>query len=128
MPYILVTVATNRVEQVADATFEVHPTLAWHSVENAEVKNGWQFNPDDNTVTDPSVQWLASPDGPRATMVRNRQKAYGPIGEQLDIIFRDMRDGTTVYVDHITAVKAKYPWVASTDSHAIALRAKGGTT
>ncbi len=115
MPHILVTVATNRVEQVADATFEVHPNLAWHSVENADVKSGWQYNPGDNTVTDSSAAWLASPSGQRATMAENRKSAYGPIGDQLDAIFRDLRDGTTVYVDHITKVKADNPRVDIVD-------------
>ena len=30
-------------------------------------------------------------------------------------IYRDMRDGTTVYVDHITAVKAEHPRVDIVD-------------
>lgn len=115
MPQILVTVATNVVEQVADAAFEVHSALAWHTVENAAVKQGWQYNPDDNTVTDPSVAWLASLGGQRATMANGRVMDYGPIGDQLDAIYRDMRDGTTVYVDHITKVKAKYPRVDIVD-------------
>jgi len=115
MPQILVTVATNTVEQVADATFEVHPTLAWHTVENDAVEQGWQYNPDDNTVTNPAIAWLASPGGQRATMVDGRRLGYGPIGDQLDAIYRDMRDGTTVYVDHITAVKAEHPRVDIVD-------------
>jgi len=115
MPQILVTVATNTVEQVAASTFEVHSALAWHSVENDAVKQGWQYNPDDNTVTNPAIAWLASPGGQRATMANSRVLGYGPIGDQLDAIYRDMRDGTTVYVDHITAVKAETPRVDIVD-------------
>jgi len=48
-------------------------------------------------------------------MAENRKSAYGPIGDQLDAIFRDLRDGTTVYVDHITKVKADNPRVDIVD-------------
>ena len=119
MKNILVTVATNTVEQVADAPFEVHSALVWHTVENADVAQGWEYNPDDNTVVDPQVAYLASPQGQRAVMVANRMEGYGTMADQLDALYRDMRDGTTVWQEHITAVKAEFPKVNSVDPHDI---------
>jgi len=34
---------------------------------------------------------------------------YGPIGEQLDMIYKDQVNGTTTFKDHVSAVKAKHP-------------------
>lgn len=38
-----------------------------------------------------------------------RQQAYGPIANQLDMIYHDKLNGTTTWEDHIAAVKAQYP-------------------
>lgn len=38
-----------------------------------------------------------------------RRKAYKPIGEQLDMIYWDKVDGTTLWQDHINEVKTQYP-------------------
>ena len=38
-----------------------------------------------------------------------RKEAYGDIGDQLDMQYHDSVNGTTAWVDHIAAVKAKYP-------------------
>lgn len=38
-----------------------------------------------------------------------RVEAYGSIGDQLDMQYHDSVNGTTVWQDHIAAVKAKYP-------------------
>ena len=40
---------------------------------------------------------------------RNRAVAYDSVGDQLDMIMKDMRDGTTTHKDACEAVKAKYP-------------------
>ena len=38
-----------------------------------------------------------------------RQVAYGPIGDQLDMIYKDQVNGTTTFKDHVEAVKAAQP-------------------
>ena len=38
-----------------------------------------------------------------------RALAYSPIGDQLDMQYHDSVNGTTTWVDHVAAVKAKYP-------------------
>jgi hypothetical protein len=40
---------------------------------------------------------------------RNRASAYDSVGNQLDMLMKDMRDGTTTHKDACEAVKAKYP-------------------
>jgi hypothetical protein len=40
---------------------------------------------------------------------RNRAEAYDSVGNQLDMMMKDMRDGTTTHQAACEAVKAKYP-------------------
>lgn len=39
----------------------------------------------------------------------DRREAYGDIGDQLDMIFKDQLNGTTIWKDHIESVKAAHP-------------------
>jgi hypothetical protein len=47
--------------------------------------------------------------GASANYAQFRIEAYGSISNQLDMQYWDAVNGTTVWQDHITAVKAKYP-------------------
>ena len=38
-----------------------------------------------------------------------RREAYGSIGDQLDMQYKDSVNGTTIWKDHVSAVKVKYP-------------------
>jgi len=40
---------------------------------------------------------------------RDRASAYDSVGDQLDQLMKDMRDGTTTHKDACEAVKLKYP-------------------
>ena len=40
---------------------------------------------------------------------RNRASEYPPIGDQLDMIYKDMKNGTTTHAEAVEAVKTKYP-------------------
>ena len=40
---------------------------------------------------------------------RNRLSEYGTLGEQLDMIYWDGKNGTTLWQDHIDTIKSKYP-------------------
>ena len=40
---------------------------------------------------------------------RNRASAYDSVGDQLDQLMKDMRDGTTTHQTACEAVKLKYP-------------------
>jgi len=41
--------------------------------------------------------------------IEARQEAYGTIGDQLDMQYKDLVDGTTVWKDHIAKVKSDNP-------------------
>ena len=41
--------------------------------------------------------------------IQARQEAYGSIAEQLDMMYWDGVNGTTVWADHIAQVKSDYP-------------------
>lgn len=41
--------------------------------------------------------------------VQARQEAYGSIGDQLDMQYKDLVDGTTTWKDHIATVKSDNP-------------------
>jgi hypothetical protein len=49
-------------------------------------------------------QWEA-----QAKVIENRRKAYPPIGDQLDMIYHDKMNNTTVWTDTIQSVKETYP-------------------
>ena len=40
---------------------------------------------------------------------RDRAAAYASIGDQLDMRYHDLQDGTTTWADHVADVKARYP-------------------
>ena len=40
---------------------------------------------------------------------RDRRKAYGGIGDQLDMVYWDQVNGTATFKNHIAAVKAAHP-------------------
>ena len=41
--------------------------------------------------------------------IQARQEAYGPIGDQLDMQYKDAVNGTTTWKDHVTKVKSDFP-------------------
>ena len=40
---------------------------------------------------------------------RDRASEYPPIGDQLDMIYKDMKNGTTTHAEAVEEVKTKYP-------------------
>jgi hypothetical protein len=113
---ILVNSKTKLVVDVADNEFEVHPSLVWYTVDNDNVDNNWTYNKSDGSLIDNNSAFLESEQGQRYSMVQARLSGYGSIGNQLDTLYKDMRDGTNIWVDKITAVKNNIPKVPSVDS------------
>jgi hypothetical protein len=74
----------------------------------------WYFGDDENIVwldeeqTEPTT---AEIDAHIASTQyqRDRASAYDSVGDQLDQLMKDMRDGTTTHQTACEAVKAKYP-------------------
>lgn len=90
--------------------FEVHPSFKWIDVDDA-AQIGWRYDPATGLVTDPAITYAATPIGARNIMVQARLQAYGTIGDQLDMIYKDMMNGTTTWKDKITAAKLAIPSV-----------------
>tara|TARA_R110002012_G_scaffold309156_1_gene516006 strand:- start:1210 stop:1575 length:366 start_codon:yes stop_codon:yes gene_type:complete len=112
MKHILVNSA-GKVIDVHEEQFPVHENFKWHTVDNDDVKVGWTYK--DNTLVDAYAEWLKTDEGKRASMVEARQLEYGTIGDQLDAIYRDLKNGTSEYVNHISSVKEKHPKVEPVD-------------
>ena len=54
------------------------------------------------------VKAVESDGGKHANYAEFRREAYGSIGDQLDMQYKDAVNGTTTWLDHIAAIKAKY--------------------
>ena len=67
----------------------VTPSFTWDDVETR--------------LTELQTQWT------NEEYARNRASAYDSVGDQLDQLMKDMRDGTTTHQTACEAVKAKYP-------------------
>ena len=62
-----------------------------------------EISPDDPDVADDWNAYLAQ------EYARNRVSEYPPIGDQLDMIYKDMKNGTTTHAEAVEAVKTKHP-------------------
>ena len=77
--------------------------------------DGWDLCDIKSNVTQPTkeaiqaeldsqnVEWTAQ------AYARDREPAYPSVGDQLDMLMKDMKDGTTTHQTACEAVKAKYP-------------------
>jgi hypothetical protein len=64
------------------------------------------FTPEEEVEWDAKeAEWLAS--RPPA-YIAQRQSAYLPLAEQLDMQYHDQLNATTTWVDHIASVKAQF--------------------
>ena len=87
---------------------------------------GWKFNHQEGMSTKDGVitkfpggipsqedqdTWATEYESYCASMDYQRQRAgeYLPLGEQLDMLYWDKKNGTNTWEQHIDAVKAKYP-------------------
>ena len=64
-----------------------------------------ESQPTEKEITDAHVIWQAEYDANQY----QRDRQYPSIGDQLDQLMKDMRDGTTTHKDACEAVKAKFP-------------------
>lgn len=83
--------------------FEVYEgpdaVVRWVNCNDDSVDASWVLN---NGVWMPNVQ------APPSYEVLRRQ-AYGDVGEQLDMMYKDMVNGTTNWKDHVAMVKETVP-------------------
>ena len=86
----------------------VDPGQEYEIYEGEGATSKWVLSADDDVTLD----WImrngafVERDAPPVDYGMRRKVAYGDIGEQLDMQYRDAVNGTTEWKDHIAAVKA----------------------
>ena len=69
----------------------------------------WCEVPDDTTYEHTMINGVCvhrtDCEDARENAIIDREQAYGPIGEQLDMLYRDNVNGTTEWKDHVANVK-----------------------
>lgn len=73
--------------------------VRWVNCEHDDINEWWVLQ---------DGEWIKDVEAPPSFSVL-RRAAYGEVGDQLDMLYKDMLNGTTNWIDHITAVKAVVP-------------------
>jgi hypothetical protein len=113
MKKALIDSTTSRVVQVADAEFEVHGALYW--VDCPDTTDGFYlYDPVEKTFTDPHAHNKDEYGNPVEPFTMQRMRAYPPSGDQLDMLWKELRDTGTISKDGkwyqaIHAVKQAVP-------------------
>jgi hypothetical protein len=88
----------NLVQCVREEEYPVHSSMVWMDApENCE--DGW--------IEKDGV--ISAPVEPVLPYNMNRYLEYPPMGDQLDMIYKDMLNSTTTHKDAVEAVKTKWP-------------------
>ena len=96
---------------------EIHdPGQEYDIYEGSDATFVWIDAPDDITL-DWTLEWSPAQsqmiwvqrDGPPDNNGMKRKVAYGEVGAQLDMIYHDQIDGTTLWQEHIARVKSSIP-------------------
>ena len=78
--------------------------------EGADSSLRWMEVPDDTTYEHTMINGVvvhrSDCEDAREQAITDRSSAYGPIGEQMDMQYRDAINGTTEWRDHVANVKA----------------------
>jgi len=97
--------------EITDAISALHPTnsfvLRGNNYDQIEWVNAPESPSTKKQVDDKLVEMQAEFEA--QAYARNRAPAYPSVGDQLDMLMKDMKDGTTTHQEACEAVKAKYP-------------------
>ena len=78
--------------------------------EGADASLKWCEVPDDTTYEHTMINGVvvhrSDCEDAREQATVDREEAYGPVGEQMDMMYRDALNGTTEWKDHVANVKA----------------------
>jgi hypothetical protein len=102
MKKALIEQLTNKViqaENIGDH-FEVHPNLMWIDCPD-EVEAAWDYDPDTNTFSDPHAHTKDEFGRPREPWIMQRMRSYPPIGDQLDMIHKEIAANGTISKDGV---------------------------
>ena len=92
-------IQNNKVVQVCEQEFEVHPSLIWVNAIDDCVA-GWTYE---------NGQFVAPSSPPQRTYAEKRRKEYPPITDYLDGVAKGDQAQIDKYIADCLAVKAKYP-------------------
>jgi len=53
--------------------------------------------------------WVETDNSKAQEYARKRAEAYPSVGDQLDMIYKDMKNSTTTHAEAVEAVKTKFP-------------------
>ena len=114
MKRALIETATKRVVQVENPgdEFEVHSGLYWVDCPD-NVETYWILN-DDTSFTDPHEDMRDEFGNLVEPWIMQRMRAYAPAGDQLDMLYKEIRDTGTIskegaWFKHVTEAKAATP-------------------
>ena len=92
-------ILNNNVVDVVSTEFAVSSDMIWMDCSD-DCKAGWTL--ENGVLTAPSpIQ--------EKTYGEKRRKAYPSVGDQLDMLMKDMKNGTTTHQTACEAVKTKFP-------------------
>lgn len=98
MKRVLVDITGNFVTQILgedEAEFETTPDLIWIDAPD-NVETGWLYIPETGQVTDPHAHSRDEFGNPVEPFNMQRMRAYPPLGDQLDLMFKEVRDTGTI--------------------------------
>ena len=92
-----------------EVIWELYPET--HSISDEPVgvldKNNNKIKLDESAIAIKEAELQAEWDSQE--YARNRATAYPSTGDQLDMIYKDMKNSTTTHADAVEAIKTKYP-------------------
>jgi hypothetical protein len=103
----------NKVLQVEEQDFEVHEGLYWVNCPD-DAMSGYTYDPINLTFEDPHAHTKDEFGNPVEPFSMQRMRAYPSTGEQLDLLFKEIRDTGSISTDGawfqaILAVKQMVP-------------------
>jgi len=104
----------GRPDHITDVLIHMHLSN-WFTFEGNRPYTYESLIINDDSIEKPTKEFLESEllkiqnEWDAQAYARNRASAYDSVGNQLDMLMKDMRDGTTTHQTACEAVKAKYP-------------------
>jgi len=105
---------SGRYNHIEDVLVNLHDGqwFGWSDVNNKIYANlvihdDSKDKPTEKSLTDALAKQQSDFDAQE--YARKRQAEYPPIGDQLDMIYKDMKNGTSTHADAVEVVKTKYP-------------------
>lgn len=113
MKRALIDGTNNRVVQIADEDFETHGALFWVDCPD-DCGTYYIYDPENLTFEDPHAHSKDEFGNPVEPFSMQRMRAYPAIGDQLDLLFKEIRDTGTIsptgaWFNSIESVKLAIP-------------------